>query len=60
MYFKLVELKNDIKQGKAAVTLLDGPAYNWYSIQGNVNHYSDLIVVMLDYFKLADYAYKMC
>ena len=58
VYFKLVELKDDIKQGQVAVTLLDGPAYTWYSIQGNVNRWSALKVALLDYFKPADYAYK--
>ena len=50
---------DDIKQGLVAVTLLDGPAYTWYSIQGNLAHWSDLKVVLLEYFKLADYAYNM-
>ena len=42
-----------------AVTLLDGLAYTWYSIQGNVACWSDLKVVLRDYFKPANYVYKM-
>ena len=41
-----------------AVTLLDGPAYTWYSIKGNVACWFDLKVALLDYFKPADYVYK--
>ena len=41
------------------MTLLDKPAYTWYSIQGNVEHWSVLKVVLLDYFKFADYPSKI-
>ena len=40
--------------------LLDGPAYTWYSIQGNVTGWSALKAALLGYFKPANYAYKMC
>ena len=49
---------DNTKQGKVTLTLLDGPAYTWYSIQGNVARWSDLKVALLDYFKPADHAYK--
>ena len=58
MYFKLVELTDDIKQGLVAVTLLAGPEYTWNNIQGNVNCWSALKIALLDYFKPADYTYK--
>ena len=35
-YFDLVDLKDDSKRGQIAVTLLEGSAYTWYSIQGNI------------------------
>ena len=60
MYFKLIDLKDDIKQGQVAVTLLDRLAYTWYSIQGNVTGWSALKAALLGYFKPADYAHKMC
>ena len=39
--------------------MLDGPAYTWYSIQGNVTGWAALKAALLGYFKPADYAYKM-
>ena len=57
-YFNLVDLKDDSKRGQIAVTLLKGPAYTWYSIQGNVTGWVRLKAVLLGYFKTADYAYK--
>ena len=32
VYFKLVELNDDAKRFQIAVTLLEGPAYTWYSV----------------------------
>ena len=40
--------------------LLDGPAFTWYSIQGNATGWSALKAALLGYFKPADYAYKTC
>ena len=59
MYLKLVDLKGVIKQGQVAVTLLDGAAYTWYTIQANVAGWAVLKAALLGYFKPADYAYKM-
>ena len=57
-YFDLVDLKDDAKRGQIAVTLLEGPAYTWYSIQGNVTGWVRLKAELLGYFKPADYVYK--
>ena len=57
-YFDLVDLKDDSKRGQIAVTLLEGPAYTWYSVQGNVTGWTRLKAALLGYFKPADYAYK--
>lgn len=57
-YFKLVDLVDDVKRGQIAVTLLDGSAYTWYSVQGGVEQWSRLKAKLLGYFKPADYAYK--
>ena len=35
-YFDLVDLKDNSKQGQIAVTLLEGLAYTWHSVQVNV------------------------
>ena len=40
--------------------LLDGPAFTWYSIQGNVTGWSALRAALLGYFKPAGYTYKPC
>ena len=40
--------------------MLDGLAFTWYSIQGNVTGWAALKAALLGYFKPADYAYKMC
>ena len=57
-YFDLVDLKDDSKRGQIAVTLLEGPAYTWYSVQGNVPGWVRLKAALLGYFKPADHAYK--
>ena len=57
-YFNLVDLKDDSKRGQIAVTLLEGPGYTWYSIQGNVAGWVRLKAALLGYFKPADYPYK--
>ena len=57
-YFDLVDLKDDSKQGQIAVTLLEGSAYTWYSIQGNITGWVRLKAALLGYFKPANYAYK--
>ena len=57
-YFDLVDLKDDSKRVQIAVTLLEGPAYTWYIIQGNVTGWVRLKAALLDYFKPADYTYK--
>ena len=57
-YFNLVDLKDSSKRGQIAVTLLKGPAYTWYSIQGNITSWVKLKAVLLEYFKPKDYAYK--
>ena len=31
-YFRIVELTDDIKMGKIAITLLEGTAYNWFEV----------------------------
>ena len=46
-YFDLVDLKNDSKRGQIAVTLLEGPAYTWYSVQGNVASWVRLKAALL-------------
>ena len=58
VYFKLVELNDDSKYFQIAVTLLEGPAYTWYSVQGVPESCRALKVGMLAYFKPADYAFK--
>ena len=57
-YFDLVNLKDDSKRGQIAVTLLEGPAYTWYSVQGNITDWVRLEAALLGYLKPADYAYK--
>ena len=57
-YFDLVDLKDDSKRGQIAVTLLEGPAHTWYSVQGNVTGWTRLRTALLGYFKPADYTYK--
>ena len=57
-YFDLVDLKDDSKRGQIAVTLLEGPAYTWYSVQGNITGWVRLKAALLGYFKPANYAYK--
>ena len=57
-YFDLLDLKDDSKRGQIAVTLLEGLAYTWYSVQGNVTGWVSLEGALLGYFKPADYAYK--
>ena len=39
--------------------MLDGLAFTWYNIQGNVTSWSASKAVLLGYFKPADYAYKI-
>ena len=58
VYFKLVELNDDSKRFQIAVTLLEGPAYTWYSVQGVSESWRALKAGMLAYFKPADYAFK--
>ena len=58
VYFKLVELNDDSKHFQIAITLLEGPAYTWYSVQGVSESWQALKVGMLAYFKPADYAFK--
>ena len=58
VYFKLVELSNDSKNFQIAVTLLEGAAYTWYSVQGVSGSWRALKAGMLVYFKPADYAFK--
>ena len=53
-YFDLVDLKDDSKRGQNAVTLLEGPAYTWYSIQGNITGWVRLKAALLGYFKPAN------
>ena len=31
-YFIIVELKDDVKTGQTAITLLEGFAYNWFTM----------------------------
>ena len=38
--------------------MLDGPAFTWYSIQGNVIGWAALKAALLGYFKPADYTFK--
>ena len=58
VYFKLVELTDDSKRFQIAVTLLEGPAYTCYSVQGVSKSWWALKAGMLAYFKPADYAFK--
>ena len=39
--------------------MLDGLAFTWYSIQGNVTGWTALKAALLGYFKPANYACKM-
>ena len=57
-YFNLVDLKDDSKRGQIAVTLLEGLAHTWYSVQGNITSWVRLKAALLGYSKPADYAYK--
>ena len=57
-YFDLVDLKDDSKRGQIAVTLLEGSAYTWSSIQSNVTGWAQLKAALFGYFKPVDYAYK--
>ena len=57
-YFDLVDLKDHSKREQIAVTLLDGSAYTWYSIQGKVTSWVRLKAALLRCFKPADYAHK--
>ena len=57
-YFDLVDLKDDSKRGQIAITSLEGSAYTWYSVQGNVTSWVRLKAALLGYFKPADYVYK--
>ena len=34
-YFRIAELSDNVKMGQIAITLLEGTAYNWFSIWGN-------------------------
>ena len=36
----------------------EGPAFTWYSIQGNVTGWAALNAALLGYYKPADYVYK--
>ena len=58
VYFDLVELVDDSKRCKIAVTLLEGSAYTWYTVQGVTSSWRALKGKMLAYFKPADYAFK--
>ena len=58
VYFKIVDLQDDIKRGQIAITLLEGPAYTWYSVQGNTESWNRLKAKLLAYFKPADYTFK--
>ena len=31
-YFRIVELTDDVKMGQIPITLLEGTAYNWFSV----------------------------
>ena len=31
-YFRVVELNDDVKMGQIAITLLEGTAYNWFTV----------------------------
>ena len=31
-YFRIVELTDDVKMGQIAIILLEGTAYNWFSV----------------------------
>ena len=58
VYFKLVELNGDSKHFYVTITLLEGPAYTWYSVQGVSESWRALKAGMLPYFKPADNAFK--
>ena len=58
-YFDLVDLKDDAKREQIAITLLEGPAYTWYSIQGNETSWVRLKSALLGYGKPVDYAYNV-
>ena len=53
-----MELNDDSKRFQIAITLLEGPAYTWYSVQGVPESWRALKAGMLAYFKPADYAFK--
>ena len=53
-----MELIDDSKRFQIAVTLLEGPAYTLYSVQGVPESWRALKAGMLAYFKPADYAFK--
>ena len=36
IYLRIVELNDDVKMGLIAITLLEGTAYNWFAVQGNI------------------------
>ena len=57
-YFDLVDLKDNSKRGQIAVALLEGSAYTWCSVQGNITGWVRLKAALLGYFKPVDYAYK--
>ena len=54
-----MDLKDDCSRGQIAVTVLEGSAYTWYSIQYNVTSWVRLKAALLGYFKPVDYTYKM-
>ena len=58
VYFKLVELTDDAKRFQIAITLLEGAAYTWYSVQGVPESWRALKAGMLACFKPEDYAFK--
>ena len=58
-YLDLVDLKDNSKRGQIAVTLLEGSAYTWYSVQRNVTGWVRFKLALLGYYKPANYAYKM-
>ena len=35
-YFRIIELNDDVKIGYIAITLLEGTAYYWFAVQGNI------------------------
>ena len=58
VYFDLVELHDDSKRCKIAITLLEGSAYTWYTVQGILTSWHALKSAMLAYFKPVDYTFK--